>query len=53
MIWFMEILNIYLEEQLVIKYYVKKHLLLLKIQNMMDIKEVLLQWFMLFLNKKT
>ena len=27
------------------KYCVIKHLILLKIQNMMDIKEVLLQWF--------
>ena len=32
------------EEQL-IKYSVTKHLILLKIQNMMDIKEVFLQWF--------
>ena len=37
-----EILKIYLEEQYLIKYYVTKHLTLLKIQNMVDIKEVLL-----------
>ena len=47
----MEILKIYLKEQLLIKYYVIKHLILLKIQNMMDIKEVLLQWFKNFLIK--
>ena len=41
----MEILRIYLEEQLLLKYYVKKHLKLRKIQNMIDIKEDLLQWF--------
>ena len=33
------------------KYYVIKHLTLLKFQNMMDIKEVFLQWFMHFLMK--
>ena len=37
MILHMEILKIYLEEQLLIKYYMIKHLLLLKIQIMMDI----------------
>ena len=36
MIWFMGILRIYLEERLLIKYYVIKHLILLKIQNMME-----------------
>ena len=40
MIWRMEILEIYLGEELLIKYYVKKHLILLKIQNMIDIKDV-------------
>ena len=30
-----------------------KHLILLKIQNIMDIKEVLLQWFINSLTKKT
>ena len=49
----MEILMIQLEEQLLIKYCVIKHLILLKIQNEMDIKEVLLQWFIHFLIKKT
>ena len=42
MIQLMEILRIYLEEQLLIKYYAIKHLILLKIQNMVDIKEALL-----------
>ena len=38
-----------------IKHYciVIKHLILLKIQNMMDIKEVLLQWFINFLIENT
>ena len=39
-------LKIYLEEQLLIKYYMIKNLILQKIQNMMDIKEVLLHWFL-------
>ena len=39
----------YLEEQLLIKYCMIKNLILLKIQNMMDVKEALLQWFMNFL----
>ena len=30
-----------------------KHLILLKIQNMMDIKGILLQWFLVFFDKKT
>ena len=51
MIWLMEILRICLEEQLLIKYYMIKHLVLLKIQNRMLIKEVLLQWFSNFLIK--
>ena len=37
----MEILNIYPEEQLLIKYCAKKHLILLEILNMMDIKEAI------------
>ena len=45
MTWLMEILKIQLEEQLLIKYCVIKHLRLLKIRNMMDIKGVILQWF--------
>ena len=44
-----EIFQIYLEEQLLMKYYVIKHLMLLKIQKTMDIKEVLLQWLYLLL----
>ena len=48
----MEILNIHHKEQLQIKYYVKKYLLLLKIQNMMNIKEVLFIWFMIVLKKR-
>ena len=34
MTWLLEILKIYLEKQLLIKYYVMKHLTLLKIQNL-------------------
>ena len=34
------------------KYYVIKHLILLNIQNMMDIKVDLLQWFINFLMEK-
>ena len=41
----------YLEEQLRIKYCMIKNLILLKIQNMMEVKEALLQWFMNFLIK--
>ena len=47
----LEILKIYLEEQLLIKYCVIKHFTLLKIQNIMDIKGVLLQWYITFLIK--
>ena len=36
MAWLIEILKIYLEEWLMIKYYVIKYLILLKIQNMID-----------------
>ena len=36
-----------------IKYCIIKHLILLKIQNMMDIKRILAQWFINFLIKKT
>ena len=42
MIRLMEVLKIYQEEQPQIKYYVIKRLILLKSQNIMDIKEVLL-----------
>ena len=48
LIWFTDILNVYLEEQLLIKYYVIKHLILQQIPNMMDINVVLLQWFINF-----
>ena len=51
--WLMEILRICLEEQLLIEYYMIKHLLLLKVQNMMVIKEVLPQWFTNILIKKS
>ena len=43
----------YLEEQLLTKYCVIKHLILLKIRNMMDINVGLVQWSIKFLIKKT
>ena len=43
-----EILKIYLEEQLLIRHYMIKLLLLLNIQNVMDINMNLLQWFNFF-----
>ena len=43
----MEVLNIYQEDQLFIEFYEVKDLVLLKIENMMDTKEVL---FLLFIN---
>ena len=43
-----EILNIYLKMQLLINYYMIKHLILLKIQNVMYVKVDLLQWFPTF-----
>ena len=46
---FPEILKIYQEKEFLIKYYVIKPLILLKIQNMMGINEVLFQWFIHFL----
>ena len=51
MTWLMEILKISLEEQLPIKYCVIEHLILLKIQNMMDTEGALLQWSIIFLIK--
>ena len=39
-------------EQPLIKYYMIKYLMLLKIQNMMDINVVLLQGFIIFFDKK-
>ena len=44
----MEILEIYLEEQLLITYCVIKYLISLKIQNMTVIKKVLVQWCIIF-----
>ena len=41
----MEILRICLGDQLLIKYYVKKRLILLKIQCIMNVNEDCLQWF--------
>ena len=52
MTWFLKISRILQEEQFLIKYYVKKHLILLKIQSIMDINADLLQLFMNFLIKK-
>ena len=49
----MEILKIEIEEQLLINYYVIKHLILLKIQSMADSNVYLLQWSIKFLIKKT
>ena len=48
-----EILNIYQEEQRLIKHYVIKHLILLTIESKIDIKGVLLQCFIIFLDKKS
>ena len=53
MTWLMEILKICLEEQLLIKDFVIKPLILLKIQNMMDIKADFFQCSITFLIKKT
>ena len=49
----MEISKVYLEEQLLIKYYGIKHLILLKIKIIMDINVVLFQWFVNVLIKNT
>ena len=53
MILIMEILKIEIEEQLLIKHYMIKDLILLKIRNMTDINVSLPQWFINFLIKKT
>ena len=45
--------KIYQEEQFSIRHYVIKYLTLLNTQNMMDIKKVLLQWFINFFNKRS
>ena len=52
MIWLMEVLKIKTEEQLLTKYYIIQHLILLKIRNMMDIIVDLFQWSINFLIKK-
>ena len=52
MIWVMEILKIKIEEHLLIKCYVIKNLILLRIQNVMDINVDFLQWFINFVIKK-
>ena len=52
MILIMEILKIEIEEQLLIKHYMIKDLILLKIRNMTDINVSLPQWFINFLIKK-
>ena len=43
----MDILRIYPEEHLSIKYYVVKQLILVKTQNIMDINGELLQYFLI------
>ena len=48
----MKVLKIELEEQLLTKYYVIKHLILLKIQSMMDINADLRHCFINFLIKR-
>ena len=45
----MEILKIWQEEELHTKHYMIEHVILLKIQSKMDIKEVFLLWFINFL----
>ena len=50
--WLMDILQVYSEKQILIKYYVINHLILLKIQNMMDIKESLVSIVHTFLIKR-
>ena len=49
--WLIEILRIYLGDQLVIKYYMIKHLTFLKIKSMIDINVELLQWILNFFIK--
>ena len=48
----MEILKIYQEEELLINYYVIKPLILLKILNIVGIKESLFQWLKIVLIKR-
>ena len=49
MTWLMDFLKIWLEERLPTKYYVIKHLIFQKIQNMTNINVDVLQWFIHFL----
>ena len=44
-------LSIYLEKQLLIKYSVIKHLILLKLHNMTEVNVDLIQWFIFLLIK--
>ena len=53
MTWLMEILKYQLEEQLLIKHCMIKHLIMLKILNMIDINADLLQWSINFLLKNS
>ena len=52
MTWPMEILMIELEEQLLLKYCMINHSILLKIRNTMDINVDFLQWFINFVHEK-
>ena len=52
MTWLMKILKTYLEDQLLIRCYVVKHLILLKVLATMEINVDLLKWFIRFLIKR-
>ena len=49
----MEILNIHMEKRFTLKFYVTKNFTLLRLKNMMNTKEVLLQFFTNVLTKKS
>ena len=49
----MEILNIHMEKRFMLKFYVTKNFTLLRLKNMMNTKEVLLQLFTNVLTKKS
>ena len=49
----MEILNIHMEKRFTLKFYVTKNFTLLRLKNMMNTKEVLLQLFTNVLTKKS
>ena len=53
MMWLMEILKIYQDEKFLRNYYVIKHLILLKVQNMKDVKLDLLLWFIFFFDENS